>query len=1203
MRKYDHKAIEKKWQKAWAAKKAHVTKDKVPGKKNEYVLVEFPYPSGNLHVGHWYAFAMPDIYARFRRAQGKNVLYPMGFDAFGLPAENAAIKNGLNPKTWTKKNIAHMKKQLASMGASFDWSREVATIDPEYYKWTQWQFLQFYKNGLAYRKETPANWCPKDKTVLANEQVVDGKCERCGTEVEQRLMLQWNLKITDYADRLIDDLTDLDWPLQIKESQRNWIGRSEGAEIDFGLDIDTNINRFVILHGRKSIPADNFYPWLKEQLEQKGYAVEMPTMPGTETATDAELTDYVQAHCSFDEQTAIVAHSFGGVVALRLLERGVRVGRVILVATPFSGIMLDGKKRPNVTAAVGKGFDFDTIKQNARGFVVLSDAKDFIVPITDAESFADKLDCVHVRGTAVIGHFNNDREPDVLMASAPTVRVFTTRPDTLLGATYLVLAPEHPLVIACCASQTCTNKTDIEEYVKQTKKKTELERQESKEKTGIELKGVVAVNPASGERIPVYIADYVLAGYGTGAIMAVPAHDERDFEFAKKIGLKVRPVIQPMLAADTQTELEEKRARIMAGEECYLLNGDLMHSGEYDGMNWIDAKKAITEKFGRAKKTYRLRDWGVSRQRYWGVPIPIIHCDKCGAVPVPDKDLPVKLPDVKDYLPSGEGKSPLAKVEKWVNVECPSCAEQAKKPKYLIFDFDGVLGDTREENIAARIAMGDAKDYAESEAMMLGYFSERPWHHRGNDITDEHNAHHDDWTYRYAVEVMKMKKFKMFDRFVREIKKIPSAKTAIVSAGHEMYSKHRVKEAGIKYTHFLAGNHDSSKENKIERIAKAWGVDVKDIYYFTDSLADVYELEGILDRKKIIGCAWGYLGEEKLKEGLPDNQILKNFKDIHVLWKPHMARRETDTLDTFVDSSWYFLRYTDPKNKKAFADKKKQANWMPVDLYSGGAEHTTMHLLYSRFWHKALYDLKLVGEKEPYTRRMNRGLILGPDGQKMSKSKGNVIDPDTVVANLGGDTVRLYLAFIGPYNEPGSYPWNPDSIMGVRRFLERTWRLLDKVAATKKADTDVERELHKTIKKVGEDCAELKFNTAIAQMMIFLNAAESKGITAKQYAQFVRILAPFAPHITEELWALLKQKGSVHAAPWPKFDPKKLVADTVTIAVQINGKTRAEAKVPQGASKEDQEAAARAAVADRLAGQEVRRAIVVPGRLVNFVVG
>lgn len=940
MSAYDHKKIEKKWQEEWARNKIYTTPDAAPGKDNFYLLVEFPYPSGNLHVGHWYAFAVPDILARAMRMQGKNVLYPIGFDAFGLPAENAAIKNKLNPRDWTEKNIEYMTKQIESMGTSFDWSRKVSTIDPAYYKWTQWLFLQLYKKGLVYQKETAVNWCPTDKTVLANEQVVDGTCERCGAEVMQKQMLQWNIKITEYADRLVDDLTSLDWPEQIKESQRNWIGRSEGAEIDFKL------------------------------------------------------------------------------------------------------------------------------------------------------------------------------------SSGDVITVFTTRPDTLFGATYLVLAPEHETLKRLQLN--ISNWSEVEKYLKQTEKKTELERQaDQKEKTGVKLEGVEAVNPATGEKIPLFVADYVLGNYGTGAIMAVPAHDERDYAFAQKFNVPIRQVIRPVFGAENRGKgdfvfretvsavvrrkdgkimlldwpvnkwittiiggiekdetpaqaaerevLEEtgykaraifvspisiesyffadhkkewrsridhpvllelveddpvqdispeekgKHSAFWVDPEKALQSGmygnntlavelatgritaytnarhaemqELCSSGNFDGMTVDVAKKAMTDKYGRAKNTYRLRDWIVSRQRYWGVPIPMVHCEKCGAQPVPDNQLPVELPAVDDYLPDGKGKSPLAKVESFVNIACPQC--------------------------------GGA------------------------------------------------------------------------------------------------------------------------------------------------------------------------------------AQRETDTLDTFVDSSWYFVRYSDPHNASEFAAKEKQEKWLPVDLYSGGAEHTTMHLLYSRFWHKALFDMGLVADPEPYTRRMNRSIILGPDGQKMSKSRGNVIDPDDVVDRLGADTVRMYLAFIGPYNEVANYPWNPDGVVGVRRFLERVWKLGSRVS---EEDEETEVHLNYAIKKVTEDIAKLKFNTAIAAMMVLVNAAESNGIGTSQYERLLKLIAPFAPHISEELWhQILNKDSSIHTEEWPQYDPKLLERDTVTLAIQINGKTRGEVSVASDADKSTVEAAAREAVGSRLEGQKIARVIVVPKRLVNFV--
>ncbi|MEK7156560.1 MAG: class I tRNA ligase family protein [Patescibacteria group bacterium] len=1123
MKSYEHKSIEKKWTKQWEKDVLYKTSDKAKGKDNYYLLVEFPYPSGNLHVGHWYAFAVPDILARFRRMQGKNVLYPIGFDAFGLPAENAAIKNKLNPRKWTLGNIEYMKKQIRSMGTSFDWSREVVTCDPAYYRWTQWLFLQFFKAGLVYRKETAVNWCPKDKTVLANEQVVDGKCERCDSEVVQKQMLQWNIKITDYAERLINDLDALDWPKEIKESQKNWIGRSEGAEIDFPLSIDSGVKRFVLLHGREATPQDNFWPWIKAELESKGYEVQIPTLPNTNEPNDKEQADYVEKHCTLDESTAIIGHSFGGIVALRLLERGHKVQRVTLVSAPVSGKFLDTKVRASVTAAAKKGFDYKKIQKAAKGFVVMYDTTDKIVPVSDAQTLAKELDCILIPGKGSEVHFTGKREPDVLMASIPTIRVFTTRPDTLFGGTFLVLAPEHPWVKLALAHKTVLkNNDEVQQYVNQASKKKEIERLAAgREKTGVELKGVKAVNPTTGKEIPVWVADFAIATFGTGALFG-DAHDERDVEFATKYGIPLKETVEPLVVRTTgldavrEGEPFAERNSVMAfvqhwsedkymavkykpvdvrgcvsggmneGEDAvaagkreiaeetgyanaklvrklggtihskyfsdnrkkntfahftpmlfkledatqvdiapdeknrhevswlsekemtafinhedwriawdrlqgrpYTGKGILYDSAEFSEMTSEEAIPLTGAKFGRMTKTYKLRDWIVSRQRYWGVPIPMIHCAKCGTVPVPDKELPVKLPEVKDYLPEGSGKSPLAKAKKWVNVKCPKCKGKAE--------------------------------------------------------------------------------------------------------------------------------------------------------------------------------------------------------------------RETDTLDTFVDSSWYFLRYTDPKNSKQFAASGKQESWMPVDLYSGGAEHTTMHVLYSRFWHKALFDLGLVKEPEPYTRRMNRSLILGPDGQKMSKSRGNVIDPDEVVGRLGADTVRMYLAFIGPYNEVSSFPWNPDSVVGVRRFLERVWKAQEYAGKTDNAG--LENLLHKTIKKVGEDIGAMKFNTAISALMIFQNALEKEKTLGKsQWERFLQLLAPFAPHIAEELWAESGQKKSVHKTLWPEYDVSMLKSEFITVAIQINGKTRGEAEVAADADKEMVEKAAREAVASRLEGKKILRTIVVPGRLVNFVI-
>ncbi|HXK38867.1 MAG TPA: leucine--tRNA ligase [Candidatus Paceibacterota bacterium] len=992
MKKYDHVAIERRWQKEWSKTELYKTPDSARGgsafggkaskKKNFYLLTEFPYPSGNLHVGHWYAFAVPDILARAMRMQGKNVLYPIGFDAFGLPAENAAIKNKLNPRKWTEENIAYMKKQITSMGASFDWSRLVTTCDPNYYKWTQWLFLRLFKKGLAYQKNTPVNWCPKDKTVLANEQVTNGTCERCDAEVVQKQMLQWNIKITDYADRLIDDLAPLNWPEQIKESQRNWIGRSEGAEIDFPLAIgaDKKKYKYVLLHGFESRPDRPRFQFWKKELEKQGHEVIIPALPNPDNPSEEEQVKTALAAAEYDGNTVLFGHSLGAVVAMKVLEKSKNPIARLVLAGGF--VDRNFKDRPrNFDKRFSWKFDGEKIRKNAGSITILHDTEDPAI----SEEQVKRLEAVlavkaeRVKGEAP--HFKGEKEFPILRWLRPTVTAFTTRPDTLFGATYLVLAPEHKRVsLAIKHGGLLKNEDEVVRYIALSGKKTDMDRQTSKEKTGVKLEGVEAVNPATGEKIPVYIADYVLGHYGTGAIMAVPAHDERDFEFAKKLNLPIKQVI--LQTGKRTGELHS----------AFVGDGTLVNSGKFNGVTVVEGKAAITEMFGTKKTTYKLRDWIVSRQRYWGVPIPIIHCKKCGAVSVPDKDLPVELPEVEDYLPEGSGKSPLAKVKSFVQVKCPQCKGRAK--------------------------------------------------------------------------------------------------------------------------------------------------------------------------------------------------------------------RETDTLDTFVDSSWYFLRYTDPKNKKEFASKAKQKNWMPVDLYSGGAEHTTMHLLYSRFWHKALFDLGLVGDSEPYVRRMNRSLILGPDGQKMSKSRGNVVDPDDVVARFGADTVRLYLAFIGPYNEVSSYPWNPDGVVGIRRFLERVWKVgqstVDSLQSTENAN--IEPLLHRTIKKVGEDISTLKFNTAISSLMILLNAIEKKrAIGIKQWKSFLKLLAPFAPHLAEELWREIGNKTSIRAEQWPLFDPALLKDENTTVVIQINGRTRGDVQVPSDSDKKIIEDAARAAVMERLKGKRILRIVVVPNRLVNFV--
>jgi len=975
MKVYNHLKIEKKWQNIWEKKGIYKARD-FSKKPKYYSLIEFPYPSGDgLHVGHPRPYIGMDIISRKRRLEGFNVLYPIGWDAFGLPTENYAIKTGKDPRVVTKKNSDTFRRQIKSLGISFDWSREINTTDPKYYKWTQWIFLQFFKKGLAYKKKMMINWCPKDKIGLANEEVVGGCCERCGTAVEKREKEQWMLAITKYADRLDKDLDNVDYLPQIKLAQRNWIGKSVGAEIQFDIRI-----------------------------------------------------------------------------AVQTLKN--------LPALPASGLR----------------------------------------------------------------HGSN------FSVSAPQyIKVFTTRPDTIFGATYLVLAPEHEMVQKLKTQ--IVNWNEVEKYIKEVKNKTEIERTaENKIKTGVELKSVKAINPATKEEISIWIADYVLIHYGTGAIMAVPAHDERDFEFAKKYNLPIKQVVAHIVRPDQYAvkdkepweerdavmcivkhwekneflcqewkDFSEVRTFVSGGielgedvisaglreikeetgyvnvkfikqlggfsyieffhkrkkinrrarfrylyyelqdgekiniseeesnqhrvlwkkpeevldflnigekeriwelfngkEESFTGVGYMVNSGKFDGMDSEKAKKEII-KFvnGKEKTTFKLRDWVFSRQRYWGEPMPIVHCEKCGMVPMHEKDLPLILPKVKNYQPTDSGESPLANISKWVNTKCPKCKGKAK--------------------------------------------------------------------------------------------------------------------------------------------------------------------------------------------------------------------RETDTMPNWAGSSWYYLRYTDSKNKKEFANKKNLKYWLGSDThnggvnwYNGGNEHTTLHLLYSRFWHKFLFDLKLVPTSEPYKKRTSHGMILGEGGVKMSKSLGNVINPDEIVKTYGADTLRVYEMFMGPFNQ--FVAWSSESIIGSRRFIERVWNLQYKIQKNKKY---TEFEIEKTIKKVGEDIEEMKFNTAISTLMIFINEmGKLESISQNVYEKFLKIFSPFAPHITEELWHNLGYKNSIHLSDWPKWDENLIKDEEIKIVVQVNGKVRTEIMIKV---ENNEEGIKKQAISDKtilkyIEGKDIKKVIYVKNRLVNIVV-
>lgn len=1118
MKGYDHKEIEGKWQKEWEEKGLHAVPDTVPGKENFYQLVEFTYPSGNLHVGHWYAFAVPDIFARYKRMRGFNVLYPMGFDAFGLPAENAAIKLGADPKVWTYEQMEKMRAQFRTMGATFPWDREVVSCDPGYYKWTQWMFNTFLKNDLVYRAVTKVNWCPKDQTILANEQVVDGCCERCGTEVVQRDQPQWMLRITKYADRLIDDLDNLAWPDAIKESQKHWIGRSEGSEIDFSLDQKYT---YVLLHGFQGSPHEGKYLWLKEELEKRGHKVVCPDLPNTDNPKEDEQVTAALAAASYDEHTILWGHSLGAVVAMKVLEKLERP----IAGTVLSGAFCSPDPKEDATFANTFNWTFDVqkIKSNAGFLKILQDIHDDAVTKEQMDELESLLGIPATKVIAQKPHFDNKDEPELLKTLLPSLRVFTTRADTLFGVTYVVLAPEHPLVASLLPRT--SNREAVEAYIETTKKKSELDRQQSKEKTGVELQGIKAINPANGEEVPVWIADYVLAGYGTGAVMAVPAHDERDAEFAKKYNLPVKKVIEPLVidtigdSAVKDGEPFIKRSNVGVilrnpKDDTYLCTNWKEHhmhglvtggidEGEdivatalreiqeetgYKNVRFVsDPEFAVQTKFfHRVKKQNR---WA----RYQLLSFELINEERSA---IDEKEAAVHelvwktKEELKNFFTVAEGEY---------------ATKLIRDPGY-IFTEDGILFDS-----------GDFTDLESAEAR------------------------------------------KKITEFV----------------GGKMVSTYRLRDWGISRQRYwgcpipIVYDPDG-KAHPVPDEHLPWILPT-DVDHTPDGTAPLARSRELLERtEKLFGKGW---------------------------------TPEVETMDTFVDSSWYFYRYLDNKNDKAFAAMDKMDAWMPVDLYMGGAEHTTMHLLYSRFWTKALYDLGLVKDNEAYTVRRNRGLILGPDGEKMSKSRGNVINPDEIVDRLGADTVRLYLSFMGPYGVTGNYPWDPNGVVGVRRFIERVWRLREKIDIEKKVcKTDVL--VHKTIKGVSEDIEEFKFNTAIAKMMILVNALEKEeAIVENSYAILLRLLAPFAPHIAEELWHELGEKESIHLALWPAFDSNLLVEDEVKIVIQVAGKVRADIVVAKDMGEEEIKALALSdeRVKKWVGDATPSKVIYVPGRMVSIV--
>ncbi|MFA5358733.1 MAG: alpha/beta fold hydrolase [Patescibacteria group bacterium] len=1154
MNEYNHQEIEKKWQKVWTGQNIYRTRED-KGRPKFYILDMFPYPSGvGLHVGHPKGYIATDIFGRAKSMQGYNVLHPMGWDAFGLPAENYAIQNKVHPRQATEENIKTFKNQLAILGFTYDWEREINTTDPAYYKWTQWAFIQMFKKGLAYESYEPINWCPSCKTGLANEDLENGLCERCGSEVERKPIRQWVLKITDYADRLLNDLEKLpDWEESIKEMQRNWIGRSEGVEIEFKIKNNGE---------QQYNPPINW--WVNSGDGDVWFFVTFPTYSrGLFFEEQGEAQKIINI---FEQIVKEKKYQVADIAVMPehvhlLVKRGKKddLEKIVKNLKGISSRLYD-QSEEHLWA---KSFEYETIENQV----------DFDKVISYLQNNPIKA------GLPKDGRLLSEYRMTTIGGSVDRIKVFTTRPDTLYGATYLVLSPEYAWLNSVSPEYAwlnhqliggLTNADEVVAYIEKTKQKTDLARQAEKEKTGVELKGIKAINPVNGDELPIFIADYVLSSYGTGAIMAVPAHDERDFEFAKKFNLPIIPVIKdedkdkrgtilvihglcgnsnenwfpwlkdnaqkigyevlvpdlpnadepkmeewlsvlaglkeklvgeiivighslgaavackfveennlkinklilvaptgssqgednwqalksagvtdsgiqaikdfngvkidwknlqsliespficmsdndPYIPLEVQNDYKginpairifsncghfnqkagfikfpELMAEIMDG--AYVGKGGLVNSGEFDGMEVDEAKKKITKKVGgKLTVQYKLRDWVFSRQRYWGEPIPLVKCDKCGWVAVPEKDLPVELPDVRFYEPTGTGESPLANITDWVNTTCPECGGPAK--------------------------------------------------------------------------------------------------------------------------------------------------------------------------------------------------------------------RETNTMPQWAGSSWYYLRYIDPHNDTALVDKKKEKYWSPVDFYVGGAEHATRHLIYARFWHKFLYDIGAVNYDEPFKRLQHVGLILAEDGRKMSKRWGNVINPNDIVRDYGADAMRVYEMFMGPFSQPCA--WSTDGLVGARRFLVKIWKLQDKVKETEIEKLEIKKLVHKTIKKVTEDIENFRFNTAISAMMILVNEMEKEeSISAANFQFLISILSPFAPHICEELWQKLGHIDSITVRPWPKYDEKLIVDDVVSLVVQVNGKLRENIEVAKDITEKEATELVLASekIQKWLEGKTPKKIIFVPGKLINIVV-
>jgi len=1187
MKKYNPSEIEKNWQAYWAKNKTFQAKENAK-KPKKYVLVEFPYPSGaGLHMGHLRPYVAADVCARYHRMKGEEVLFPMGWDAFGLPAENYAIKMGVHPSITTKQNIQNAKKQIQSWGLSFDWSREINTTDQSYYKWTQWLFLQFFKKGLAYEATGLINWCPKDKTGLANEEVVDGKCERCGTSVEKKELRQWYLKITAYAEKLLEGLKNLpQWPEAVKLQQENWIGKSTGAEIEFDVKSqESGIKNYVLLHGFDGNSDGIFFPWLKKELEKRGLKYQCPNLPNPQKPTEDEQVKFVLENCQFDQNTILFGHSLGAVVAMKVLEKlPIKIAGLVLAGC-FTNPDFKDRPRP-FHKTFSWEFDFKKIRNNCGSIIILSDPNDYAVYFEQGKLLQKELSGNLIEQGGIKPHFTNEQEPIILQVLSPTIKVFTTRPDTIFGATYMVVAPEHSLIKN--QESRIKNYEEVQRYISKAQKKSDMDRTaEGKEKSGIELKGIKAINPATKEEIPVWVADYVLGHYGTGAIMAVPAHDSRDFEFAQTFGLPVKPVVFPIINSD------EKNIQTLKTYESHADRYIERTTRGVDGVfkKWIDV---FLRQLSKQSKILELGSGrGLDSDYVEGFGYKVDRTDAA-----------------ESFIKYQRG---LGKVVNKLDLLADPIAFSAYD---LIFANKVLLHFNHEQfkSISIKINLGlrdkgifafsvmdnkKVKEYFNKDSKMesLRYFQfwkknelEAVLNETGFEVVDylEDKSSEDGFQNRLFI--------------VRKIKTPVYADNGIV-INSNMFNGLKTEEAIIKIGQEFGKLTTQYKlRDWVFSRQRYWGEPIPLIHCEDCGIVPVPDKDlpvKLPDVKKYEPTGTGESPLADIKSWLKT----KCPKCKKIAW------RETNTMPQWAGSSWYWLRYTDPKNKTKFADLKKLKYWQPVDVYFGGMEHTTLHLLYSRFWNLFLYDQGLVTSKEPYVKRHPHGIILGPDGEKMSKSRGNVVNPDDIVKQYGADTLRMYELFLGPHEATVS--WNDKGVVGVRRFLDRVWVWVNEIAQaphrkeSSVQDTDkVKRALHKLIKKITEDVENFRFNTSVSAFMEFHNEIKDEFITLTSLKTFLILLYPFAPHIAEELHQTLKGKGSLQNVVWPNFDPALIVDANVEIVLQINGKVKGKLTVPAGSTQETVmvQVMAMEAVKQALAGDSIKRIVFVPNKLINLVI-